>query len=133
MDAGELLVDTLTGAAAVMAIIGNNDSPETARLYPMVRLQDPALRVDLPAITFQEIFVNTNPSVDGDTAGLDQTRMQVDCWAKTHTAAMALADAVRTAMAAQTSTLLNRFPDYDDATSTYRVTLEFSIWVHTGD
>jgi hypothetical protein len=84
---------------------------------------------DYPALTYQRISTVPVNSLAG-SSGLDQVRVQIDCWAATYGAAKALADEVRPVMeaAAFKGLLVTDTDDYDEVTRLYRISMDFYCW-----
>jgi hypothetical protein len=105
-------------------------SPQTTagvRVYPVTAPQGAAL----PRLTYSR--VSTAPSNTlGGNGGLDQVRVQVDCWARSAPAAAALAAQVRSVLEAQSfkALLQNQFDDYEAETGVFRHSLDFRCWDH---
>jgi hypothetical protein len=118
--------------AAIAALIGEGGSPAEARLY----LGRAAEKAALP----YAVYLRAGGRADNDLAGagLSNTRLQIDAYAKTQTAAAALAKAFDDALngAAVTFSGLGRvtftrisvldLPEPE--VRLYRRTLEFSVW-----
>lgn len=77
----------LIAQPAIAALIGT-------RFYPVRLPQDPTL----PAITYQTIAGGEGTTHEG-ASGLARTRVQFDCWASTKGQVLALAKALRDALA----------------------------------
>lgn len=84
----EALIARLKAAVGIVAIIDGD-----MRISFFGRVREAAL----PALTLQTITNTDGWSHQGPT-GLDQVRVQFDCWAATRPAALALARAVRAEM-----------------------------------
>jgi hypothetical protein len=84
-----------------------------------------------PAITYQRISTEPVNSIVG-SSGLDRVRMQIDCWAGTFQAAVEIAEAVRTLMAAAgfQGLLDNQSSEFEEETRLYRVSSDFFVWQH---
>ena len=82
-----------------------------------------------PAVTYQRISNVPVYSILGPS-GLDQPRIQVDCWAETYAEAKTLAGEVRTAMegAGFKGRLITDADDLDETVGAYRVTMDFYCW-----
>lgn len=95
------------------------------RIYPMMMPQDPIL----PAVTYQRIGNSPINTVSG-AAGLDNPRIQFDCWATTYESVKALGDTVRKALAVAPFAALQMSDGdmYDYDTEIYRVSMDFSCW-----
>ena len=86
------------------------------------------LAATLPAIRYTVISVAAVPDVCGtDDGTTDETRVQVDCVAMTHGAALSLRDSVIAAMQglAPPATRDQGFTTFDAETRTHRATLDF--------
>lgn len=123
MTAEERLYTLLTEDAAVNAVVAG-------RVYP-VRMPE-AEGATLPAIVYTRISGGQVSSVRGGS-GLENPRVQVDCWATTYAGAKGLATAVREAMdgggaEGLKSVLLAHMDMVDDETGDYRVSMDFSVW-----
>jgi hypothetical protein len=124
------LITYLEGQASITAIIGNGDSPETIRAYPMILPQD----WTAPAITFQRISANRWRHLAGP-AGRNAVRVQIDCYAATYNGAKTLAEAVRGVLDGYTGTmgtftvgavsLENDLDGYNADTDIYRIVQDF--------
>ena len=118
------LYSALSTNAAVGAIVGGTG--QSARIYPMLRPQGAAL----PAVTYQLI---DRPRIDtasltGNNAKV-RSRMQIDCWAESYSAAKDLAAAVKNAVnSALTALNIDERDLYEDDTGIYRISSDFSIW-----
>ena len=126
----EAFIAYLLASGSVSALVA-------ARVLPHSRLQGSAL----PAVTVQRISGGLLYADDGEI-GLENPRMQVDCWATTYTAAKTLARAVTSALSAYSGTtggvefsfvMLDneqdlREPGANVAEYLYRVSLDFIVW-----
>lgn len=83
----EGLYSYLSGKAAISALV-------STRVYPMLVPQG----ATYPAISYQKISGNHVRALSGSTAGLANPRIQINCWARTYSAAKSLAEQVRLAM-----------------------------------
>ena len=124
--AEELLITALEGDAAVQTHVGATPS---SRIYPLVLPQKPTL----PALTFQRISNARVNSFDAG-GGIDNPRLQVDCWAETHKAARDLAKEVKRVVEQSTAFggwLISDAEFYEDEVEPrlYRVSMDFSIWI----
>lgn len=79
----EGLVNYLLAQASLTALVDN-------RIYPLSKEQDD----DLPAITYQSIETLRDRVMEG-TAGIVQTRLQIDSWGRTLIEAKKLAEKIR--------------------------------------
>lgn len=97
------------------------------RVYPDILPQN----VTLPAITFFRVSGRHEVSMGG-SSGLDNLRVQVDCWASSRSDADTLAESVRTAMFAATTFSVGGvdgpMDTYEDDTLIYRTSMDFSVW-----
>ncbi len=98
------------------------------RIQPVVRKFGAAL----PAITYQVVAFVPNNALAGTTDAGGHYRVQLDCWAISYNAAMALAAALKARMntaAASFRSVLNLEQDlFEEQSKTYRVLLDFSCW-----
>jgi hypothetical protein len=78
----EAIIQTLLNDGGVTALI-------STRIYPGVRLQGSAL----PAAVFNVISATPSYSDDGDD-GIEENRVQIDCWGETYSSAKSVARAV---------------------------------------
>lgn len=109
----------LSAAAPVVALVGT-------RISPLIRAQG----LTLPAITLQRITLIPSNTFAGN-GGLDDTRLQVDCWDATYDGARALAIAVRAAFdAAQVRMIIEQESTsrLDPPTGMYWITQEYQLW-----
>jgi len=117
--------DELVANAAVAAIV-------STRIYANLLPQKPTL----PAISYQQI---SQADASEGSAELFVARYQVNCYATKYMAAAALADAVVDALrdwgdlsvapAVIQTRDVSRLDDYDEATETHRVILDFLFWI----
>ena len=124
--AEELLITALEGDAAVQTHLGATPS---SRIYPLILPQDPGL----PAVTFQRIANARVNSFDAG-GGIDNPRIQVDCWAVSRKAARELAMEVKRVVEASTAfggwlITDSEFFEDDVDPQLYRVSMDFSLWI----
>lgn len=93
------------------------------RVYAVLMPQD----VVLPAVSFQRISNNPIVSLDG-ASGLDQVRIQVDCWAETYAAVKTLSAQVRSVMEGINALPVMDLDGYEEVKHVYRLTMDFSMW-----
>jgi len=99
------------------------------RCYPIRLPQEPTY----PAVTYQRISTVPTYSQDGDS-NLDRGRWQFSCWARTHTAAEAVAAQVRTALTTwrasygQPAFLENQVDFYEPDTDVHHIPVDAIIW-----
>lgn len=115
----------LSADAGVTALVGSGAS---ARIYPLLMQQSSAH----PAVTYQRISAPRveTASLSGQNARV-RCRMQLDCWARTFAQALSLSDAVRAAMLGAstfTALALDERHTYEDDTSIYRISADYSCW-----
>jgi hypothetical protein len=98
------------------------------RIHPMLLPQVGAL----PAITYQHIGGVPMNDLSGGDGDLMNYRVQINCWATGHTAARALAEAVRnrlqTAAASFKAVLTLEQDVYEEAPRRFGVYMDFSFW-----
>lgn len=126
----EALIAYLLAASGIAALV-------STRVFPHSLLQGSAL----PAVTVQRISGAPLYADDGEV-GLDNPRMQVDCWATTYAGAKTLARAVKSRLSAFYGTtggvdfhyiLLDNERDdreagANNAAYIYRVSLDIIVW-----
>jgi hypothetical protein len=126
----EALIARLLGIAAVSGMVGT-------RVYPGSRPQGSAL----PAVVLNRISGGPLYADDGEV-GLEQARIQIDCWAATYSAAKKLARAVTASLSAFEGTVgettfqlieLDIEQDLregggDAADYPFRTSLDFLVW-----
>jgi hypothetical protein len=127
------LIDFFVSESSVAAIIGNDDSPETCRIYPL-RLPQGYI---LPAISFQRISTDREHVIDDGPIGWAWARFQFDMWAETYEEVRPLAEAVRQALDGHNNTMgsimvAGAFAEgerdlYEEQTEIYRVTQDYLI------
>jgi hypothetical protein len=85
--------------------------------------------VAAPYIVWDEIISTTNNTLNG-ASNIQNTRIQVDCYAKTPDTRRTLRDAVTTAMAAATfkNVQLTSQHAFEADVKLYRAILDFSVW-----
>ncbi len=126
----EAFIAYLLAAGAISTLVSN-------RVFPFSRRQGSTL----PAITVQRIGGAPEVADDGE-AGIEEVRMQVDCWATTYAGARELSRAVRDRLSTFRGTtggvdFLHVELDNDQdlresganaAEYLYRVSLDFLVW-----
>lgn len=101
--------------AAIQGVVG--------KCYPMVAPEKPAVPY---AVYFQ---VANAPEVTVATeVPIENTRVQVDVYAKTYSQVQTLADGIRSAMLGLKAVPILAQDLYEDEVKLYRVTQDFSIW-----
>ena len=85
---GEALIAKLLADSGVLALVAT-------RVYPGVRPQ----AEPLPAIVYNMISANPSYSDDGED-GIEEARIQLDCWGVTYSSAKTVARAVKAALSA---------------------------------
>lgn len=95
------------------------------RVYPLVRGQG----TPLPALVYTRTGSAPVTSLAG-SSGLDQVRVQVDCYAASYAAAKALAAEVRQLLegASFKALLQTDFDFFEPDTQVYRVTQDYYCW-----
>lgn len=114
-------VFALLNVPAVTAIVGTNP----VRVYGQGNAQQDA---PLPHVTWQ--VISGQPYATLDMPGMDNHRVQVDCWTADNATGKALALAVRDAMENGGDNVMVSFNgnDIDPDTKQYRWSMDFSIW-----
>jgi uncharacterized protein DUF3168 len=113
----------LQGDATVSATVAD-------RIFPSIVPEGEAM----PSITYTHIIGQPENSLDGFTSGLTRYAMQIDCWALTYPAVLALALAVRDRLGTNASTIsfvVNEFPlidDFEPDTKRFRRALGCACW-----
>ena len=126
------LITYLKTDSSLMALVGNGDSPVTARIYPLLMPQN----YTTPAMTYQRISGPRLQHLDGP-AGRAMPRIQFDIYADSYSGAKAIGDALRSALDGYTGlmdtvivdkcTLETEFDGYTDDTETYRISMDFKF------
>jgi hypothetical protein len=108
-----------------VAMISAGATDAAARIYPQIAPDMPTS----PYIVYQRVSANSENVLSGAT-GLINTRLQIDVYAQTYLAALALAaqvDALMGAWAVQN--VSNPSQDvFEPDVRLYRVILDYSIW-----
>lgn len=116
----EKIQAVLKGAASITAIAGD-------RITPMQMRQTPIY----PAVVYQRVAGNRENHVRG-YANLENAIIQIDAWAVTLAGAIALGDAITTAMYAATAfaAILPGSPvdTWEDDVKKYRRSMDWSVW-----
>lgn len=114
----ESLIAALTAGIPGPTSAGN-------RVHAVLRPQDEAT----PAISYQRISSVPVADFDGD-AGVDNARVQIDCWGLTYGAAKTLAREARVAITAADlhAYVMTDRDDIDEETGLYRVSMDVSLW-----
>lgn len=80
-----------------------------------------------PAISYQRVTSTPVVSLQG-SSGLDNVRVQIDCWARTYKEVKALAAEVRLVMQSIGALPATDVDDYEPETKLYRVIMDFTMW-----
>lgn len=124
----ESIVFAALTASGAGALVANPDSPTTYRIYADAAPQT----TQFPVIVYNVIGQEQARSLGGGPASIARTLVQVDCYAKTQAAALALADAVTLALygnfASFSGVHQNRQNLYDEQQRLFRVSQDFAIW-----
>lgn len=112
----------LAAAPAVTAIVGT----APVRVYGAGSAPQAA---PLPHVVWQ--VISGVPEQVLDRPGIDNARVQIDCWAATATACNGLADAVRAALEDDGRNVMvsDNGDAYDADTQQYRRSFDFSFWI----
>lgn len=99
-----------------------------ATVWPIAAEQGAAL----PHVTYQVIYSPNENVLSGAPPPIQQTRMQIDCWAQDYLGALALADLVTTTMQGWSvqNVQLGSQDFFEFEVRIYRVMLDYSIWYH---
>lgn len=112
---------TLLASAAVTALVSD-------RIFPVLAEQS----CTRPYIVYSRASSDPQNSLGGFTAALERIRWQVDCYAETFDSAIAIAAAVRAAVAAGGSGIqgicINELDFFEDDTRLFRRLVEFSVF-----
>jgi hypothetical protein len=98
----------------------------STRIYPAMLPEN----CELPALSYQRIS-NTPQNTMSGHSGLDNPRIQIDCWATSYGDAKAIGDKTRKAMGAATTFRALQLSDQDiiePELEIYRVSMDFSCW-----
>lgn len=131
MSAATEAIELLVDSDPLHDLIGTSDSPRELNLYPGIRSPE----TTVPAVVWHEISVVPENTLGGATSGIKSSRLQFDCIAATQRDARALANIVRAALVAGGPRFLpidDGRGVHDDATGTFTVTLDFTIWTTGG-
>jgi hypothetical protein len=104
----------------------NGNTAALTRIYPQIAPDGP---VTTPYIVYQRISANSENVLSGST-GLINTRLQIDCYAKTYVDALALAAQVDTLMSGwSVQNVSNPAQDaFEPDVRLHRVILDYSVW-----
>ena len=119
----EVVLAVLKAAPAVTAIVGAGTD---ARISPLMRAQ----AIQVPAVTLQRIALAPVNGLRGHM-GLDDVRVQLDCYADSYAGARTLANACRNALQAAGHQMQSEFDNFEPDVSPelYRITQDFQVWV----
>lgn len=115
------LYATLNANAGVQALVGTGSSPQQSRIYPIGATEDKALPL-VGYSTVSEIPIDTITGV----TDMKRHRIQMNCHARTHDGANALADAVFAALEGDGYQTL-RLDLFEAATKTHTVIIDWSF------
>lgn len=129
------LVELLEADAAIVAIV-RDDAANEVRIYPVER---PEKQKNVPAIVYTVIFGAPATDLDhGDLSAeqgdknLENVRLQLDVWAKSHDDARELGELVQARLGAGNASIrfvrISRQSDIDPVTREHREILDFSVW-----
>ncbi len=119
MSLPELLYTALSGHAGLAALVSD-------RIYPIKLPQDETL----PAVVYQQISVQNMITLDTDTNGVQQIRVQLSAWSSSYDEARAVGEQVRLAMESATTFRAVRIletDDHDPDTGEYRSLADYSV------
>ena len=119
----QALYSVLHADAAVAAIVAG-------RIYPL-QVPDDLRDNKMPCIVYRRVTGEVAPALEGDGT-LQSPVVQVDSYAQTYREAQALADAVKTAMQAETAQFRATFEsddeDFVDDLRLYVVSADYQVW-----
>lgn len=122
------VISELRGFAGIQSLVGNDDSPETYRIYNLVMEQGAAM----PAIVIERLNASKhNTMTDAGGPGLQNVRLRVKSYSDNLDQALQLADQVELAFKASANLScvpLMAFDQYEPDTKLYVVIADFSIW-----
>lgn len=121
MSAETVVYSTLTGAAAVAAIIG---APPNAKIWPDEAEDENAKP---PLIVFERTSSEPEYTLN-NTLAATRVLMHVTCWHVTRLGAETLGDAVQAALLAAGYPHTARESAFDDETDAYAAVLAVEIW-----
>lgn len=120
----------LSADATVVSLVGNNPY----RIFEDVAPQDINDSVTLlggrqPYVVWQSVGGRSNNYL-GDTPGIDNPRVQIDCYADTKSLARTLAIAVRGVVELHALQIGQPRTDYISSVKLYLYSMDFSFWVN---
>lgn len=101
--------------AAIAGVVGN--------CYPITSPEKPTI----PYAVYMQVSNAPEVSMESQVP-IENTRLQVDVFAKTYAQVQTLADQIRSAMLALNVTPLSAGDLYESEVKLYRVTQDFSVW-----
>jgi len=114
------LVQDINAALVALAPAGG--------VWNAINTSEPAELATVPYIVFLRIVSTTNNTLSGPS-GMQNTRVQIDVFDRTYSAAAALAEQVAAAMNAFPACIQNSsFDVYEAAVKAYRISADFSVW-----
>ena len=126
------LVTYLEGEATILALIGNGDSPETIRLYPLIMPQN----TTMPAVVYQRVTGERIHHLSG-VSGRATPSIQFDIYSDSYSEAKSVADALRGvldgyqgiagAITVDSTLLIEELDGFDDETDYYRIMQEYKF------
>lgn len=93
------------------------------RSYPLMSPEKPTA----PYAIYSQVS-NTPEVTIGNSIPIDNTRIQIDVFAKTYAEVQSLSNQVKTAMMALSAVPLSAGDLYESEVKLYRVTQDFSVW-----
>lgn len=103
----------------------NNQTAAAGRVFPLLRGEGTAL----PAVVYSRVGNAPVTSLQG-SSGLDQVRIQIDCYATTYAGAKNLAASIRPLLenADFKALMQTDFDFYEPDTKVFRVTQDYYCW-----
>jgi hypothetical protein len=111
---------------AFVAAITNGGAAPVGGIWPVVNTKEPPV---YPYAVYQRVLSQENVSLGG-SSNLQQTRLQLDVYARTYSEALLAVNAIDAALFADPLTVIaltaQDLPDFE--TRAYRVVREYSVW-----
>ncbi len=118
------MADPIQSVVGILSAAGAVTSLVSDRISPRPLQQGEAL----PSIVLTVVATTPFTHLQG-SGSLHEVRVQVDCYGSTYAAAAGLGDAVRAALEASDRILASRLDDFDEATQTHVVSMDFLLWI----
>lgn len=114
----------LTADATVLALLSATGSPSTAPVFDSGYAPE-----GVSTYVVWAIVSGVPENYVGDRPDLDAVRVQIDTWAPTRPACLALAQAVQFALETESHQVSLNLDERDELTRLHRLSMDFEFWL----